>query len=801
MFVFIDGVDRTKNVKRNTITIFDELQERMNTCRFVSFGFIPEELKEVKIYSGFFIESATVNTIILQKEYDEAVQNNIFRVGLKITVRINESTEQIRTISNIDNNNGLLRLTVSENFTSTPIKDEKCGIKVFAGNIHSIRDRNIRTLNNIEYGITVLDYTKIFDKQLVNDTYENRDGRYIINDFCNNFINNNSVIDQLNYANNTAIQVVWIEGGTGSNPLTDSNNPFETDHWGVFPSASGSASFEASLPTVDGSSFVGVTSGTPTKGELGFWIKVDDVSLLSSIQIKIGNDSSNYFISSDFSSLISEDNKEVYVDLNLKDFTETGSVDWQNIDFLRLEITSTGTINTSLAGIRFLEDEFFRHYPFCQTSTQFDDFKVPRKKPTETMQIISDTLGWYWYIDYDKNIHFFPQEQNAAPFEITETSNNFLNLSIKVDTSRLLNRQVVEGGTETSISKYNQVVEGDGFVREWILKNKFKNLIVKLNDGISTDVMEAGTDATTVKATAHGLSVDDYIVNRSRQNAVRKVLTVPDTDTFTVESVTGQIPGDSFSLFVQQNVGVEGIGDETINDYMSNFNEKSIRNAADNATLNTGDFLLFNYNEVNPILVQTSDNVSIDSMINILGYSNGVFDGQKIINKTLQTRIEARNIANAEIKKYSNPIITATFDTTQEGLLSGQLIRIKDTANGTRNINQEFVIQRVKLTQAAWGENVYKITCSSLLFGMLELLQQLLRKDRELDVEEDAVIDNIENAFETLTISDNVTFEVDGNKQQETLTISDNVITKVFIPPFKYGPDPDQAIYNLSSYG
>lgn len=76
--------------------------------------------------------------------------------------------------------------------------------------------------------------------------------------------------------------------------------------------------------------------------------------------------------------------------------------------------------------------------------------------------------------------------------------------------------------------------------REWITKNKFKNLSVKLNDGSITDTMEASTNTTTVNATAHGLVAGDYIVNRTRSNAVREVLTVPSANQFTVSAVTGQ---------------------------------------------------------------------------------------------------------------------------------------------------------------------------------------------------------------------------------------------------------------------
>lgn len=58
------------------------------------------------------------------------------------------------------------------------------------------------------------------------------------------------------------------------------------------------------------------------------------------------------------------------------------------------------------------------------------------------------------------------------------------------------------------------------------------------------------------------------------------------------------------------------------------------------------------------------------------------------------------------------------------------------------------------MRQLAWGENRYTVTCSSLLFGMLELLQQLLANGRKVLVDENEVINNIEDANETITLTD-----------------------------------------------
>lgn len=65
---------------------------------------------------------------------------------------------------------------------------------------------------------------------------------------------------------------------------------------------------------------------------------------------------------------------------------------------------------------------------------------------------------------------------------------------------------------------------------------------------------------------------------------------------------------------------------ETSYDYMSNFNEKSIKSSSSEVTLPAGSFLLFNYNEVVPILVQRTDNVSVALMKSVLGYTDGIFD-------------------------------------------------------------------------------------------------------------------------------------------------------------------------------
>ncbi len=798
MYIFINEVDQTSNIIDKSISIRDELQERINSCTFRCFGFVPEDYQSVDAYSAYEVVSATADSATLDKDYNEQLQNNLYRVGHVIKIAIKEDNEEEATIESISSDDGNIKLTFTENFTNTPSTGELVGVKVFGGVISSVKNYNIRTLKNLEYSITALDHQKIFDKTSVNETYESRDARYIVNDFCNSTVNLNEAIDEFEYEDNAAIQTAWTESSDGDNPTTDNSDFREGDYSGNFPwtNSSGTANFSLNSLNLNLKNFSGTSSGAATKGVLGMWIKATDYTAITNIEIRIGSDSGDYISET----INPENNDWNFYDFKLKNFSVTGTPDWTAIDYCEVAITQTSSSDILIDGLRILEEEFFKHFPYIEESIVFDNFTAPRTKPTEVAQRLADELGWYWYVDYDRSIRLFAKEDISAPFRLSETSKNFANLAITYDASRLTNRQVVEGGDETSVSTYSEVREGDGIIREWLTKNKFKNLVVKADKNTSTDTMEAGTTTTNIKATSHGLVDGDHIVNRSRSNAVRQIVKVDD-DNFTVDAVASQASGDTFSRFIEQDVGVEGINDDSGNNFMSNFNEKSLRNASDEATLTAGQFVLFKYNEVVPILISRSDASSITNMVSVLGYSDGTFDGQKIVDKTLVTRSEAVAVAEAQINKYSNVIISATFTTTQEGLVSGQTIQIKDTENGTRNINQQFLIQKVNLKQAGWGENIYTVTCSSLLFGMMELLQQLLKQGRRIEVAEDEVVNNITGIVETLKIVDIILLNNNLLQISEILSIAENVTYSVVEPPFQWGPGgTNPGRWNLFSW-
>ena len=84
------------------------------------------------------------------------------------------------------------------------------------------------------------------------------------------------------------------------------------------------------------------------------------------------------------------------------------------------------------------------------------DVRVQYKKPTVLSESIAKTFKYYWFIDYNKDFNFYPQEGIIAPFELTETTQNFDNLRVQADITNLKNRQVVRGGIAPDQNRYIQ---------------------------------------------------------------------------------------------------------------------------------------------------------------------------------------------------------------------------------------------------------------------------------------------------------------------------------------------------------
>ncbi len=103
-------------------------------------------------------------------------------------------------------------------------------------------------------------------------------------------------------------------------------------------------------------------------------------------------------------------------------------------------------------------------------------------QPSQCMRIICDLTGRNWYIDYNKDIHYFPLTTTAAPFNIDSSNDDYIDLKLSKDANQLKNRVYVRGGTKLS-DPTTYVSAGDGQKRVFVLPEKPHDVTVQVDRG------------------------------------------------------------------------------------------------------------------------------------------------------------------------------------------------------------------------------------------------------------------------------------------------------------------------------
>ena len=108
---------------------------------------------------------------------------------------------------------------------------------------------------------------------------------------------------------------------------------------------------------------------------------------------------------------------------------------------------------------------------------------------SECLDKLARLSNYSWYIDYNKDIHFFARNSEPSPFNLTDTSNNYVvsSLRIKEDLSQLRNVVQVEGG-EVPIAARSTLHAGDGERTEFPTHFKFSSLPVVTVNGVTKTV-------------------------------------------------------------------------------------------------------------------------------------------------------------------------------------------------------------------------------------------------------------------------------------------------------------------------
>lgn len=149
---------------------------------------------------------------------------------------------------------------------------------------------------------------------------------------------------------------------------------------------------------------------------------------------------------------------------------------------------------------------------YTTVNVQQGNFLVPSIKfnyepVTKCIQKLASLIGWDWYVDPNKDVHFFLAENNPAPFNIDDTNGNqeWPSIDIDQDLTNMKNSVYVIGGYYKKtfiISNTPDIYQTDGVKTVFSLAYTYEssNIYVTL-DGVlqSIGIENQITDPSTVQ--------------------------------------------------------------------------------------------------------------------------------------------------------------------------------------------------------------------------------------------------------------------------------------------------------------
>ena len=145
----------------------------------------------------------------------------------------------------------------------------------------------------------------------------------------------------------------------------------------------------------------------------------------------------------------------------------------------------------------------FTHAGVKTASPAISSIKFNYDQVSRAIGDLCDQIGWDWYVDPDKDIHFFNEETLVAPFNLDDSSGNFEWATLQMNETilNLKNHYFVRGGEyKKTISEANAIdkyIAGTG-QKTFPLAYKYDNITVKKNGSVMTIGTDQQTDPATV---------------------------------------------------------------------------------------------------------------------------------------------------------------------------------------------------------------------------------------------------------------------------------------------------------------
>lgn len=423
---------------------------------------------------------------------------------------------------------------------------------------------------------------------------------------------------------------------------------------------------------------------------------------------------------------------------------------------------------------------------------------------SEAFKKLAATVGAFsWYVDYAKDVHFYPTSSVSAAYNLTDTSQNFVweSLVFRSDISQIRNHIILRGGT-TNGTEYTDFKIADGVQNTFFVGYDLVNYYFNKRAATPPTFVFTVTIASPAVLTkvAHGLSVGT-ILTFTTTGALPTGLTgggsvqyfvvsVPTADTFTVSTTfngspvttSGSQSGTHTATTAYRilSYGADGVVDPTTVDVVYNPLTGFIRFANSN-TPAINETVRWCGTPTYPLIAQKLD---LGSIANFGTYQ------YIIVDQNIKSTAAATQRLTSELAKYGGQVDGGTFTTYTPGLLAGQMININSTI---RSINQNFKIDRITTTMMSPSKFVFDVSIvTTENVTMMDVLNKLLVTDvsDQISVDANEVLQVLYSATETITLSESVVSSLTHNMQNETLTLTESVTVQAlnYATIFVWGP-------------
>lgn len=145
-------------------------------------------------------------------------------------------------------------------------------------------------------------------------------------------------------------------------------------------------------------------------------------------------------------------------------------VDWNQL--LDRRLIAWEYVNQSSGAIiehvidNYLVDDGIVASSFVEVGPLISKFVSNYLSARQLLDDLSELIGYGYYVDYDKRLHWFPMESNLAPFTLDNTTALFAGLSRRDSRSQYRNVQYVRAGKDLT-DPQTENFKGDGSKRTW----------------------------------------------------------------------------------------------------------------------------------------------------------------------------------------------------------------------------------------------------------------------------------------------------------------------------------------------